>query len=143
MPYADADERRAYHKRYQPEWYQKNKVRVDGYAEKYKHSNPARYLFQVARLRAKRKGIEFSIELTDVHVPEKCPVLGIPLFLKERTKSNAVNPNSPSLDRIDPNKGYVKGNIQVISWRANNIKRDATPEELRLVADFVSRTQDR
>ena len=50
---------------------------------------------------------------------------------------------TPSLDRINPKLGYVKGNVQVISWRANNIKRDATAEELRLVADFVARQQDK
>lgn len=45
--------------------------------------------------------------------------------------------NSYSLDRIDSSKGYVKGNIWVISLRANRIKNDSTPQELRLIADKV------
>jgi hypothetical protein len=42
-------------------------------------------------------------------------------------------PNSPSLDRIDNTKGYVPGNVWVISWRANDLKRNATLEELKLL----------
>jgi hypothetical protein len=42
-----------------------------------------------------------------------------------------------SLDRIDSSKGYIKGNVWVISLRANRIKNDSTPQELRLIADKV------
>jgi hypothetical protein len=47
----------------------------------------------------------------------------------------------PSLDRIDSSKGYELHNIQVISWRANRIKNDATPEELRMLADYMEKKQ--
>jgi len=59
-------------------------------------------------------------------------VLGIPL--KFGGKDYA-----PSMDKIIPALGYVKGNIQIISMRANRIKSNATTEELRLVADYMQR----
>ena len=44
---------------------------------------------------------------------------------------------SPSIDRIDSTKGYTKDNIQIISWRANRIKNDSTPEELMQIATYM------
>lgn len=65
-----------------------------------------------------------------------CPVLDIPLILGAAPKS----PNLPSIDRIRPERGYVKGNVAVISWRANHLKNDCVDEaELRKVADYMSR----
>jgi hypothetical protein len=49
-----------------------------------------------------------------------------------------MNDNAPTLDRINNSCGYVPGNVAVISWRANRIKCDATPEELRRIADYVT-----
>lgn len=83
-----------------------------------------------ARSRAKKRGLPFDITYEDVVVPEFCPILGIPLKEKGRP---GWSDNSPSLDRIIPEKGYVKGNVRVISNRANRIKIDATIEELELV----------
>lgn len=67
-------------------------------------------------------------------IPERCPVLGIPLRLGEMSD----RASSPSLDRIDPRRGYVRGNVLVVSYRANQIKSDATPDELRRVAAFFA-----
>jgi hypothetical protein len=61
-----------------------------------------------------------------------CPALGVPLVW-----GSGVNDNTPSLDRIDPNKGYVRGNVQWLSHKANRIKNDATLEELRRVYEFM------
>lgn len=71
--------------------------------------------------------------MEDVIVPERCPILGIEMSFH----SNRKEDNSHSLDRIDPNKGYIKGNIWVISLRANRIKNDATVSELRMIADAI------
>jgi len=54
-----------------------------------------------------------------------------------------MGPNSPSLDRIDNSKGYVKGNVIVVSWRYNSLKKDGTPAELVAVALFAARMQGR
>ena len=82
---------------------------------------------------AKRLGIEFTIDFGDIEFPEYCPALG----LKLNYFNESVADNSPSFDRIDPTKGYVKGNVVVISKRANTIKSNATPAELKRIANFV------
>lgn len=78
---------------------------------------------------AKLKGLPFSLEESDIVIPDKCPVLGLTL---QKNKDQA-GPNSPSLDKIVPNLGYIKGNVRVISQRANLLKSDASLEELRLI----------
>ena len=88
-------------------------------------------MFTRVKTRAKKKGIPFDLELQDIIIPNKCPIFNVPFVFGKKSPHNA------SLDRIDPTKGYVKGNVVVISYRANSIKNDATPEELRLVADYV------
>jgi hypothetical protein len=100
-----------------------------------KKRKPSRYLWRQARRRALLKGIPFDLTEDDVVIPERCPVLGIPLGFDGGLSERG---SSPSLDRIDPSRGYVRGNVLVISFRANQIKSDATPEELRMVAAFFS-----
>jgi hypothetical protein len=90
-----------------------------------------------AKRRAKVAGVPFSITKDDFKIPKLCPILGIEL--KHNSSGNGcAAPHSPSLDRIIPELGYVPGNIQVISHRANTIKNDATPEELMTVALYMS-----
>jgi hypothetical protein len=86
-----------------------------------------------ARLRAATKGFEFNIDEGDVVIPKVCPVLGLELTVGR----GAPGPCSPSLDRMDNSLGYVKGNVRVISNRANSLKSDATIEELRAVLAYV------
>lgn len=88
-------------------------------------------MYQRIKGRAKKHRLPFDLELEDIVIPDKCPVFGVPFVIGTKSKWN------PSLDRIIPDKGYVKGNITVISVRANSIKNDATPDELRKVADYV------
>lgn len=91
-------------------------------------------MFYDARKRAKRFGLPFSIKPEDIVIPDACPVLGISLARDGHRDAR------PSLDRIDPLKGYVATNIRVISFRANRIKADATAEELRAVLDYVEQS---
>jgi hypothetical protein len=44
---------------------------------------------------------------------------------------------SPSIDRFDPPKGYILGNVVLICWRCNNLKRNATPDELEGIARWM------
>lgn len=70
----------------------------------------------------------------------KCPVLGIKMVWGDKTKKfNGPRMNSPSLDKFTPSLGYVMGNVNWISMRANYIKQDATPDELRRVADWLEK----
>jgi len=92
-------------------------------------------LVRQAKRRAARKELPFDLTADDIVVPDFCPALGIPLYRAVGRK--AQGPHSPTLDRIDPDLGYVRGNVRVISARANQIKSDATPSELLRVACFV------
>ena len=90
-------------------------------------------MWNEARRRALRDGLQFTIKEGDVRIPEFCPALGIPIF----STKGFPGPNSPTLDRVDNSQGYVIGNVQVISYRANMIKKDATADELEQIANYV------
>lgn len=92
-----------------------------------------------AKRRAKVQGVAFDIEPSDIRIPRTCPVLGIPL---KRSRGQPTD-NSPSLDRIEPALGYVRSNIAVISYRANRIKNDSTPEELLRVYRYATGSKPR
>lgn len=94
-------------------------------------------LLRGARQRAKRFGLPFDLSAQDVIVPTHCPVLGLRLECGRGTHHAA----SPTLDRIVPALGYVKGNVAVISLRANMIKSDATAQELERIAAWLQARQ--
>ncbi len=91
-------------------------------------------LIASCKSRAKALGLPFNLTLADIVVPSACPVLGVQL----RTDAGERDDATASVDRIIPSLGYVKGNVRVVSWRANRLKSDATPAELRLLADFYA-----
>lgn len=95
--------------------------------------NKASTLVLSVKKRAKAENMEFNITSDDIKIPEYCPVLGI-LIVTDNKKREY---NSPSIDRIDSNKGYVKGNVCVISWRANMIKSVGNADEHRKIADYI------
>lgn len=101
---------------------------------RWRKDNPEKFLFYSARRRARKEGLPFSIMVEDICIPSICPVIGIPLF-KSATVSG---PNSPTLDRFWPKRGYIKGNVFVISNKANRIKSDETsPEVFRMIARWL------
>lgn len=83
--------------------------------------------------KCKKKNIPFDITSDDIMIPDRCPVLDIELQFNEGLGSND---SSPSIDRIIPSLGYVKGNVLVVSRRANKIKNDANSQELLKVYNF-------
>lgn len=82
------------------------------------------------RNRAKRDGRVFDLEHDDIPWTTHCPILGIELDYDVTGQGNSQD-NSPSLDRIDNSKDYVKGNVQVISKLANTMKSSASPEMIQ------------
>lgn len=88
-----------------------------------------------AKRRASVKNIDFHITEEDIEIPIMCPILEVPLVIG--TKGNYEY--SPSLDRIDNSKGYIKGNIQVISKKANSMKNSATLTELQAFCKNILR----
>ena len=87
----------------------------------YRKDNPTYFLLKAAKSRAKKQNLPFNLELEDIIIPAYCPILEIELFTNKEKSCN----NSPSLDKIIPNLGYVKGNIKVISHLANSMKNSA------------------
>lgn len=87
-------------------------------AVSWRAKNPEAKLWHAAKERAAEKDLEFSIEISDIVIPESCPLLDIPL----KNGVGRVTPNSPSLDRISNSRGYVPGNVWVVSNAANTCK---------------------
>jgi len=92
-----------------------------------------------ARQRARKYNVPYDIKVKDLReiITERCPILGIKFELNKQ-EGKALNnwQTSPSLDRIVPDKGYTKDNIIIVSMMANSIKNQATPLQIRQVADF-------
>jgi len=100
--------------------------------EVWRENNPERFLWRTARDRAKLGKRQFTIRVVDVIIPRLCPYLDMPLNTKKGRGRN--NYDVPTLDRINSNFDYTEHNIQVISWKANKMKNDATAEELDVFA---------
>lgn len=118
---------------YMDEYRRTNAIKLASEAQQWRNKNPEKCMLIGAKKRAKTKNIDFSLTPKDVSIPDVCPVLGIPMF----KGTQKMGHNSPSLDRIDNTRGYVKGNVRVISWRANNLKGDATLDELRALVAYM------
>lgn len=87
-----------------------------------------------AKESSKRRGLDFNLEVDDIIIPKKCPYLGIELCFDIESRGQD---NYYSIDRIDSTKGYVKGNVQIISYLANIMKNKATNEQLMVFAKNV------
>lgn len=85
-----------------------------------------------------KKGIPFEITVDDLVFNSHCPALGIRIDYF----SNTIADNSPSIDKIIPKKGYIKGNVQVISMRANRVKSNASLEDLMKISDYIRENAD-
>jgi hypothetical protein len=108
------------------------------YMRGYRANNMGKSLLIHAKYRSRVKGHEVTIEESDIDIPIICPILGIPIFVEGRINVRAgPSDNSPSLDRIDNTKGYIKGNVQVLSHKANTMKGSASPEDLIKFAKWI------
>ena len=106
-----------------------------------RHDDPVkrrRDLLIKLKARAKAKGLDFNLTLDDILIPDVCPVLGIRLeFAMGAGRKALAAGNSPSVDRFDNTKGYVKGNVRVISNRANILKGAATLDEMERIVAYM------
>jgi hypothetical protein len=112
---------------------QQPKSRVRAYNKR--HENVLRYLVYQAKARAKKIDVPFNITPNDIVMPTHCPVLGIKFEIGVGRQIDA----SATLDRIIPSKGYVRGNVQVISAKANRMKNDASLEDINKLVVFMKR----
>lgn len=126
-------------------WHKKNRARRRAYdlahqkeRMAYRYRYPERMVYYNAKQRAAATGTAFTIKFADVVIPERCPVLGIPI-IPPTAPGQKRGDNAPSLDRLDSSRGYVPGNVHVISWRANAVKNNGTAAEHRAIADWMTR----
>ena len=112
-----------------------NRIKENKRAFEIRGLNPEKEMFIRAQKRAVKKNIIFNIELSDIIIPEICPILEIPL----QRNINGAGDNSPSLDKIINEKGYIKNNIRVVSRLANIMKAHATNEQILLFAKNIGK----
>ena len=117
-------------------WLKTNPGKNAEHGRAFRRNSTAKYMVGNAKMRAKLKGLPFGITASDIVIPDACPILGIPLVIG----AGHHTANSPSIDRVVPSLGYVKGNFQIISLRANIMKSDASIKELLDFALWVNRT---
>lgn len=98
----------------------------------YDNTSKEKRIYNRAKSRAKTQGIPFNIELQDIVIPDKCPVFNVEFIYTHHEWT-------PSIDKIIPSKGYIKGNICIISNKANRLKNDATLEELVAIIEYIRR----
>jgi hypothetical protein len=96
-------------------------------------NQPEQTMLDIARRCAKVKGLPCTLTKEDIKIPSVCPVYGTPLTWVLGGRS----PDKPSLDRVDNTKGYTPDNVHVISWRANQHKRDMSLEQILQLAEYV------
>lgn len=99
---------------------------------KFTENNPESLMCSNAKQRARREGLPFNLRPKDIDIPDICPALGIPL-----KRANVISEGSPTLDKVIPELGYVRGNIVVISNLANRMKSNHTAEHLQLIVNYI------
>lgn len=130
------------------QYYQKNKEKIlqkqrqytaktrdkqREYKKQYETRHPLAILLRNCRARAKKEGLPCNLTLQyleSLPIPTVCPVLGISI-------SSDIHEHKPSLDKIIPSLGYVQGNVQFISLRANRLKSDASIEEIEKIYNYI------
>jgi hypothetical protein len=105
----------------------------------YTIDNREKRILSIVKNRAKARGIPFDLELEDIVIPEYCPILKVKLTNNSSSRQDVYG---PSLDRIVPELGYVKGNVMVMSRKANVMKNNATPEEIRAFCEYFKDKED-
>lgn len=111
------------------QWAKSNPDKVKINKTRYRLRHPERYMLKAARDNSKAKNLEFNLEEQDIKIPSVCPVFKVPF--QHGTDYAA------SIDRIDNTKGYVKGNIQIISRLANSVKRNLSHDQLVQFAQWI------
>ena len=105
------------------DWYKENHRRWE---KEYRRRFPEKALYRSCKKRSQREGIPFDIELSDIVIPDKCPILDTPIVYGSENKNEW-----PSVDKVNPAKGYTKSNVRVISYRANRMKSNMTIDDVK------------
>lgn len=119
------------HERQTPEYREYNRQ----VAARWRQNNREASMLSAAKARAQRSEIQFDLDLADIVIPEVCPILNIPLFFTTGKQTD----NTPALDRRNNSLGYVKGNVQVISHKANRQKADLTIDDVKRLLEYMEK----
>lgn len=137
---------------YHENYYRENKVKINEYSRNRRKEFPEKVrlekqrswrktrenytqgMLYSAKQRARNRDIEFNISAEDILLTDTCPILGIKLVKGE----GRLTDNSPSLDRVNPELGYTKGNVRVISYRANRYKNNMTKDIVQNILNYMS-----
>ena len=154
MPYSDPDKKREYQREYMKKYYQKNIEVQRERSRKYYQENKEAHKEKSRKQRQEKPWIEMTIKAKKrKHLPfnitseyiksiwpkdNKCPALGI----KFKQGVGKSIDSSPTLDRIDNSKGYIKGNVQIVCSLANRIMTSATPEQVIQVGKHFKRVTE-
>jgi hypothetical protein len=136
---AKYEENKVEYLEYKKEYYLEHQEHYSQLSKKDRRENPAKYLLKNAKKRAKDKNLPIDITIEDIIIPDVCPVLGIPLVIGNTLEERD---SSPSLDRIIPELGYVKGNIRVISFKANSLKKDGSIEDFEKIIRYIKESHE-
>lgn len=137
MPYKDPVIRKQKAKERWEKWFDTHDYDRVASCKRYRNKNPKYWLWSSAKRRAKAKNIPFELEKDDIpDFPEICPVALIEIKQK-REKGNGPWDHSPTLDRVVPELGYVKNNIQVLSHKGNRWKCDMTIEDVERLLKYM------
>lgn len=115
-------------------WYEKNGIKVKQKSKELRINNQHRSLLNSCKFSALKKNLDFNLKIEDIVIPKLCPFLNIEIT---NIQGSGFIGSNASVDRIDPTKGYIKGNIQVISRKANHMKLNASRLELLTFASNV------
>lgn len=118
-------------------WSLRNPEKAASNARNWRQRNPGYMLHHRAKRRSMVSGIEFAITREDIPaIPDICPIALIPLKFRSDGGQGPCE-NSPSLDRVDQNKGYIVGNLRVISHQGNRMKGEMTREDVLRILDYI------
>ena len=113
---------------YLRDWRAKNPGKQGDYKRAWKAKHPRARLLARAKENARARGMNFDLSIEDIFIPDVCPITLQPLSFE------GPKEHRPSIDRIRNHLGYVKGNVLIVSERANRIKQDASIDEIRRMA---------
>lgn len=136
MPYKDEEVRKQKSNERWLSWAQRNPELANERMRDWRHRNPKYMLHAAAKRRARNYNIEFDISIEYIpDIPKICPIALIPLFPRNDGNRGPID-NSPTLDRVDTTRGYIKDNIRVISHKGNRWKSDMTVEDVRRLLKY-------
>lgn len=142
MPYKDKIKSKEYHRQYNRAYMKQSRLEnPEKFLERekqWRETNRLQTLIYATKQTAKKKNLEHTITVDDLLQPTHCPLTGIEIDWS----CSGRHMSNPSVDRIDPTKGYVKGNVEVMSCLGNTMKNNATPEQLLFFAKEILKRYD-